>query len=239
MMPSLARVVQGISLTSILLLLSCGGVPEREGVSPTQAHMFAHFDRAGEVHDALVRGELDRAKRAAEWIARHDEPLHISSEHPEFLTEMHGQAQALANSNFLKEASLAAAKMGQACGDCHDANEVSPRFLIGTAPPGGSGPQAEMARHVWASERMWEGLLGPGDDAWKWGAEALRSGWLDPREIVSNPEDAAAIRALIRHVYDLGNQAETAVDSGSRAALYGDFLNTCSECHRLTDARIR
>lgn len=239
MKPSLARVVRGILTFSFLLVVSCGGVPQREGVTPTQAHMFAHFDRAGEVHDALVRGDLDRAKTAANWIATHEEPSGIPGEHPELLSEMHRQAQALSRSNDLEEASAAAAQMGQACGDCHKANEVSPRFLIGTAPPGGSGPQAEMARHVWASERMWEGLVGPGDDAWKWGAEALKSGWLDPREIVSDPDDGPAIHALVRQVYDLGGQAETATDSEARATLYGDFLNTCCGCHRLTGAMIR
>lgn len=239
MRPSHGRLAQGVLPFSLFLLVSCGGAPHRDGVSSTQAHMFAHFDRAGEVHDALVRGELDRAKGAARWIATHREPAEIAGGHPEILSRMHGQAEAVSRANFLKEATMAAAKMGQACGDCHEANEVSPRFLIGTAPPGGSGPKAEMARHVWASERMWEGLVGPGDDAWKWGAEALKSGWLDPREVMTDPDDTEKVRGLIRHVYDLGSEAERASDSETRANLYGEFLNTCSECHRLTAARIR
>ena len=43
-------------------------------------------------------------------------------------------------------------------------------------PPGGSGAEAEMALHVWASERMWNGLVGPDDFAWSSGASALKTG---------------------------------------------------------------
>jgi len=239
MKPSLERVVPSTLPAFLLLLISCGGPPQRDGVTPGQAHMFAHFDRASEVHDALVRGELNRAKGAAEWIATHQDPRAIPGNSAEHQARMEESASAVSQSYHLQEATEAAAHMGRACGDCHRANEVSPRFLIGTAPPGGSGPQAEMARHVWASERMWEGLLGPGDHAWKSGAEALKGGWLDPQAVVSNPEDRARIRELVQQVYTLGGQAETASDSEARAELYGQFLNTCTECHDLTAARIR
>jgi hypothetical protein len=201
--------------------------------------MFAHFDRAGEVHNALVKGELDRARKAAEWIVVHQEPGTIPGDSPALRSEMQRQAAAVSVSNTLPEATLAAAQMGRACGDCHRENEVNPRFLVGTAPPGGTGPQAEMARHIWASERMWEGLVGPEDHAWRSGAEALRSGWLDPQQVVANPEDRPRIRTLVQQVYELGNEAQSAADPHTRADLYGEFLNTCNDCHILTAARIR
>lgn len=204
-----------------------------------QAHMFAHYDRAAEVHDALVRGELTRAKRAAEWIATHQDPGELPGNRPELQSEMQGYANQVSWADELHEAAWAAAQMGRTCGDCHRVNDVSPRFLMGTAPPGGTGAQAEMARHVWAAERMWEGLIGPGDHAWSSGAEALRSGWLEPQEVMSNPEDRARVRDLVGKVYDLGIEADAATDAQARAEIYGQFLNTCNECHLLTEARIR
>ena len=75
--------------------------------------------------------------------------------------------------------------------------------------------------------------------AWRSGAEALESGWLDPQEVVSNPRDRTRIRELVRQVYELGLEAESTEDSEARADLYGKFLNTCNECHVLTAARIR
>ena len=244
MKPSLARGFQGtfpalLTFPTLCLFVSCGGASPQEGVTPTQAHMFAHFDRAGEVHEALVKGDLNRAKGAAEWIVTHQDPRGSRASPPEYQSAMERFAGQVSVSQDLAAAAKAAAHMGQACGDCHRVNDVEPRFLVGTAPPGGSGPEAEMARHIWASERMWEGLVGPGDHAWRSGAEALRSGWLDPQQVVSNPEDRPRIRELVRQVYDLGTQAQSTTDSEARAELYGAFLNTCNECHVLTKARIR
>ncbi len=242
MMPPPAKGYPRTVVTCVLfpiLLSSCGAPPFREAVTPTQAHMYAHFDRAGEVHDALVRGELDRAKVAGEWIASHPEPRGLTDVPEAFLFAMQGYATQVSQSNRLEEAATAAAHLGRTCGDCHREQAIEPRFLVGTAPPSGDGPKAEMARHIWASERMWEGLVGPGDHAWRSGAEALKQGWLDPHDVASDPGDRERIGELIRQVYALGTQAERASDSGERAEIYGEFLNTCTECHRLTAAYIR
>lgn len=245
MSPSLARVHRDTPPVLFLILIpcafssGCAGASPREAVTPAQAHMFAHFDRATAAHDALVRGELDRAREAAEWIAEHQEPRSGSGTPPELQMQMQSLATQVSLARSLPEANRAAAQMGRTCGECHAANGVEPRFLIGTAPPEGTGPQAEMARHVWAAERMWEGLVGPGDHQWRYGAEALRGGWLDPQDVVANPEDRARIRALVRQVYELGTQAEGTTDREARADLYGEFLNTCYECHLLTAAHIR
>jgi len=239
MKPSLSRVWGGIPPVLLFLFASCGGVSQREGVTPTQAHMYAHFDRAGEVHDAVVRGDLNRARSAAAWIATHQHPQGLPGATSEFQAAMQEYATQVSQSNHLEEATMAATQMGRTCGDCHRENGVSPRFLVGTVPPGGEGPKAEMALHVWASERMWEGLMGPGDHAWTSGARALREGWLDAQELVSDPEDRARIRELIRQVYTLGGKGESATEPQVRAELYAEFLNTCMECHRLTSARIR
>jgi hypothetical protein len=238
MSPSLARVSAGTLFVCLLLTSACTGTAGREGITPSQAHMYAHFDRAGELHNALVRGDLEQARTAANWIASHQERQDFTGESARQQDVMRAFAERVGSSDHLREATQAAAQMGQACGDCHRENQVEPRFLIGTAPPGGSGPKAEMARHVWASERMWEGLVGPGDRAWNSGAEALRSGWLDTHEVVADPGDQAHLRELVRHIYDLGGRAGAASDPRDRAVLYGEFLNTCTECHRLTEAKI-
>ena len=239
MMLTLRRLLSFFLPTVLLLLASCGGPPQREGITPTQAHMYAHFDRAGEVHDALVRGDLDRAKVAAAWIANHHEPRGLDQMPPEHLAAMERYATEVSQSYHLEEAATAAAHLGRTCGDCHKEEGIDPRFLVGTAPPGGEGPRAEMARHVWAAERMWEGLVGPGDYAWRSGAHALTEGWLNIQELTTDPQDRERVHELIRQVYSLGGRAEATSDSHERADLYGEFLNTCTECHRLTAARIR
>ncbi len=59
-------------------LFACASTPEREGVTANQAHMYAHFDRTREVHDALVRGNLEGARRGAQWLATHQEADKLS-----------------------------------------------------------------------------------------------------------------------------------------------------------------
>jgi hypothetical protein len=86
---------------------------------------------------------------------------------------------------------------------------------------------------------MWQGMVGPLDHAWTAGAKELRKGWLDPQEVVSNPEDRAKVHDLVRQVYEIGTRAEKTSHPEERAQLYGQFLTTCIECHDLTGAIIR
>ena len=95
-----------------------------------------------------------------------------------------------------------------------------------------------MALHAWASEEMWRGLVGPDDYSWNSGAEALATGWLSPREVVADPASRGEGQILIRQVYDTGSRAKTVTDPHARAEVYGDFLNTCIDCHELTAAII-
>ncbi len=219
-----------------LLALACS--PGPPGVSPVQAHMYAHLDRASEVHDALVRGNLERAREGAEWLGNHQDTRKLPEGSDQLGALMAQYAVEIQTAPDLPEAAVAAAQMGRTCGDCHRQYEVTPRFLVGTAPPTGESSDAQMARHVWAAERMWEGLLGPQDFAWVSGAHSLREGWLNAGELVTDPKDAQEIRKLVQQVYSLGSRAETAHSSEARAELYGEFLTTCINCHELTGAII-
>jgi hypothetical protein len=226
-------------LVIFLLLAACATPPKREGVTPIQAHMYAHYDRAGEVHDALVRGQMDRARAAALWLATHEEPGMLPEDSDRHVAAMIAFARRAAEAPDLGAAALATSHMGRVCGDCHREHDVVPRFLVGTVPPEGTGPRAEMARHIWASDRMWQGLIAPDDHAWTSGARGLTLGWLNPGAVVADPADREKLRALIQQVYDLAHSAETTSESEGRAEIYGDFLVTCIDCHQLTEAIIR
>jgi hypothetical protein len=111
--------------------------------------------------------------------------------------------------------------------------------MMGAPPYLGTGVNGQMALHVWVSERMWNGLVGPDDYAWTTGASALETGWLNPRAAVVDPAAREEGLTLIHQLYDLGSQAEGESDSHARAEIYGDFLTTCIDCHELTSAIIR
>ncbi len=223
----------------LFLVAACGGRPAQEGVTPTQAHMYAHFDRIGEVHDALVRGDMVRARSEAEWLATHQDTRGLPEGSDRYSVLMKTNATQVSEASDLRDGAMAAARMAGACGDCHREYSVDPRFLRGVQPPGGSGAKAEMALHVWASERMWNGLVGPNENAWISGASALKTGWLSPQDVVADPRTRERVRELTQQVYELGNRAEKLSDSGARAEVYGEFLTTCIDCHQLTAAIIR
>lgn len=223
----------------LFILVGCSGPPAREGVTPAQAHMYAHYDRTKEVHDALVRGYLEGAKDGAHWLATHQDAARLPEGSAKYSADLRTQATEVREASDLPRAAMAAAQMAGACGDCHREYGIEPRFLVGAPPPAGSGAEAEMALHVWASERMWNGLVGPDDFAWSSGASALKMGWLSPHEMVMDPQSGERVRALIRQVYQVGIQANTTSDPHARAELYGDFLTTCIDCHQLTGAIIR
>lgn len=227
-----------ISAILLFTLAACAGSPEREGVTANQAHMYAHFDRTREVHDALVRGDLVGAQRGARWLATHQDAGKLPEGSERYATLMRTQAEQVSEASELQEAAMAAAQMASACGGCHGEFDVDPRFLMGAPPPGGSGAKAEMALHVWASERMWNGLVGPDDYAWTSGASALTKGWLSPRDVVTDPGTRERVRELVQQVYQIGTRAGTVLDPQARAKSYGEFLTTCIDCHRLTSANI-
>ena len=227
------------SAVFLFIAAACGGPPAQEGVTPAQAHMYAHFDRMGEVHDALVRGDMERARMGAEWLATHQDTRGLPGGSDRYTVLMKTNAAQVSEASDLREGAMAAARMASACGDCHREYSVNPRFIRGVQPPGGTGAKAEMALHVWASERMWNGLVGPNKNAWTSGASALKTGWLSPQDVVADPATRERVRELTQQVYELGNRAEKLSDPQARAEVYGEFLTTCIDCHQLTSAIIR
>ena len=222
----------------MVLLTACAGVPEREGMTSAQSHMYAHLDRTGEVHDALVRGDMEGARRGSDWLATHQETVRLPQGSEPYGSTMTSYAIQVREATDLEEAAVSAARMAGACGECHREYAVGPRLLTGAPPPGGGGAKAEMALHVWASERMWNGLVGPDDYAWSSGASALTRGWLSPQDVVADPDSREEVRNLVQEVYELGTRAGTTSDPHQRAEVYGDFLTTCIDCHLLTGAII-
>ena len=66
--------------------------------------------------------------------------------------------------------------MARVCGDCHRAKAAGPQFAASQADRERTTSDSlgeRMQRHMWAVNRMWEGLTAPSDDAWNAGAQVL------------------------------------------------------------------
>jgi cytochrome c556 len=78
---------------------------------------------------------------------------------------------------------------------------------------------------------MWEGLVGPSDEAWRRGTAELVAAPLQPAVRIATREVPAEITVLANRVHELGRRAEM-VDADRRGAALGDVLATCATCHQ-------
>ena len=85
-----------------------------------------------------------------------------------------------------------------------------------------------MARHQWAADRLWEGLIAPSDQSWLNAAEVL----LEVPLALAGTQGTEQTRALTERVHSLGHQARSAARSSDRVRIYGEILGTCADCHQ-------
>jgi cytochrome c556 len=191
--------------------------------------MKEHFEKSAEMKLALIRGNLDAAKKSAQWMAEHsltpDLPVNWKP-HVEGLQDAARQGR---DAKDLKAASAAFGAIGRACAVCHE-QLGGPKIALGTPPAEGSGAALHMVRHQWAMDRMWEGLMAPSEEAWVKGAEVMADAPLAPEAISGQKSVAPETVALATTAHTIANRART-TETKERGAAYGELLVTCSACH--------
>jgi cytochrome c553 len=220
-------------------LLSVAGC-QQEDAPPDSAevlaHMRDHFMRASDLQRAVVNGDMEGIDAAASWLADHAKMSGAPDSWDPYLEEMRAASEVAANSSDLYTAAKATARVGAACGECHKAHGAKVRFDIEGALAEGGDAISHMQRHVWASARLWEGLIVPSAEVWQTGATALDEVPLVPEEFTDDQELMAEVQVTANRVHELGAGARQALDPSMRAATYGELLATCSRCHEATGA---
>lgn len=190
-----------------------GGPAPEPGMQP-------HFFRAGLVHDAVVHGSLERAREPAGWLAQQPIPPDLPPESETFVAELQSAAAAVRDAATLDEAGLATARMAGACGACHRRFDGGPEVMPLPSQDG-------MLAHLWAAERLWQGLIAPSDESWMAGARLMET-----VSFTGSAEPPPGIADLVRAAHESGSAARTAERQSERAEVYGSLLETCAECHR-------
>ena len=191
-------------------------------------HMHENFGLLHAIERLLIRGKLDDARRLAESIgAAGDGPSHGPwAAHAVAVRE---RATELARAPSIDVACRRAGAVAAACAGCHAELDAMPELRPPSAtPPDRPTIEARMLRHRWASDRLWEGLVTNGDDAWRSGLDILAAAPLDWAAI------APASRAgLARQLQQQAARARRQAPDGirERAAAYGEMLATCAGCH--------
>ena len=191
-------------------------------------HMHENFDLLRAIEKLLVHGKLDEARTLAKSVAyAPDEPgLEPFARRAATVRE---RAAAVANAPSLDEALRREAKLAQACAECHADAGVLPEFREPPrVPPDKPTIEARMTRHLWATDRLWEGVVGDSNEAWRAGLDVLAA---TPLPWSTADSDRVALARQLQRLADQARQTQGADRLDERARLYGEILVTCAACH--------
>jgi cytochrome c556 len=185
--------------------------------------MWAHFEAARELQRAIAHGRLTDARDLAGWLAQKAEPR---------TPELTAAAERIQHAPDVQTAGALAGTLANACSGCHETKGATPVFVIPAEPPDGPSIEAQMLRHQWAAARLWEGLIGPNDDAWYSGVRVMEGVMIDLRWTTNAKPNADAV-AYAQTLRDLTAKAQNVEGRGARGGLFGAMLHTCASCHAI------
>jgi hypothetical protein len=84
-----------------------------------------------------------------------------------------------------------------------------------------------MARHRWAADRLWEGLVGGDDAPWQAGLEVLAAAPLRWPEL----GERKGLARLLQRLAEQARQRGATAGPAERATTYGEMAVTCAACH--------
>lgn len=201
--------------------------------SDLTAHMQEHMQRISQIKTAVIRGDLDGLRRPAAWLAQHEPSPEASILYVPFILSMRGHASEILEAQDANEAAGDVSVIATDCANCHIASEIVIDFGNAADPPAWSDMESHMQRHQWAIDRLWEGLIGPSDASWSRGIRMLAEAPLHGTEAVWDGSVTGGDE-MARRVHELGREAATALLPHARAAVYGEMLGVCADCHTRT-----
>jgi cytochrome c553 len=193
--------------------------------------MHRQLNRTVDIQTGVVLGDLERAQRAASWIATREEQEPLPPQGDPYLEEIRNLASSIVGTDDLPTVAASVGQIAGACGSCHQATGGGPYFVVRSAQPEGESQAERMIRHLWAADRMWEGIVGPSDEAWRAGARALAESEPVFSQVIQAANSPPEAERSLSSVTTLARQALTVTDQGDRAEVYGQILNTCNACH--------
>jgi hypothetical protein len=227
---------------ALLLALSCGKqapAPDKPAVSSSQVEaqgdpgaMHTRLQALTIARDRLVAGDLPGAREQFQALADDAVPSLAPEAWRAPLEDLRDAAASGAEASSVAASAKAVAQGARACGACHGTMGGGPRWVAQPLP----APEALMARHVWASDRMWEGLIGPDPERWRVGTAALATEAGDSAALFSGIDLATASQASKLHsrLHELADAGDRAgLEPSDQVELYAAFVGACADCHSL------
>ena len=197
-------------------------------------HMQRHLQQITRIKTAVIRGDLEGLRRPATWLQQHEPAPEASILYVPFILSMRDHAGKILEAQDIGTAATDVSAIATDCANCHIASEVDINFDNPAEPPAWSDMESHMQRHQWAIDRLWEGLIGPSDVSWSRGIRMLAEAPLHDTEATWDDTTGTDGDVMARRVHDLGREAATALLPHARAAVYGEMLGVCADCHTRT-----
>jgi len=197
----------------------------------SDGHMSAHYSITTAARDALIRNDIESAQQLMEWISGHASYDDLPPELDPYLIEMKATAGDLAEASELAAAAQGLAAVANTCGNCHLAGNTLPVFNQTPIPEDRVGIEWHMARHFWAINQMWEGLIVPSDTQWRLGVEALQEIPVASGELHEDQQLTPETEMIASWVSSLADMGPHMGNDASRVRLYGELLTSCAACH--------
>lgn len=196
-----------------------------------------HFSDADELRDALIDGDLRAARKHAERIATTPVDRDRDPTWRARVEAMQLRAKKMSGSRDIVYVSQSAGSLFAACASCHRERGAARPRPNGEPPPEVDPASGHMMGHLWATERLYDGLIAADDEVWELGARALEDDPLLPREWLRRAA-APEVERLARRVHNL--RAFEARSDEQRGRILGTLLAACAGCHaRVDDVRAR
>jgi cytochrome c553 len=189
--------------------------------------MYRNYDLSRAIERVLVRGDLDSARALATAMANTTAPPALEAWARQTAL-VNDRAADVASATSIDDACRRTAKIGEACAACHRDTGARLAFdAYPNAPADAPTVDARMARHRWAVDRLWEGMVGNADKPWQAGLDVLA---VTPLPFSPAAGDRVALATGLQRLVEQARQRRLATPS-ERAQVYGEILVTCAACH--------
>ena len=204
--------------------------PEQDRI---ESFMAEHFAIVTWARDSVIAGSVEPLREPLRALADYEYRSVAPGGWMPYIADLQEAARLTSQSDNLDLAATGVATMARVCGDCHANKASGPKFNDSDRRDERrlrrDSLDQRMQRHIWAADRMWEGLTGPSDAAWSEGAAALANAPAGaPR---ADPALPPKIVSALQEVRALGARALDAQTLADRADVYGLLLSTCANCH--------
>lgn len=218
----------------LILLLACAPMPTAEAAPQTsnetrdmvRLHMSEHLARALSASDAVVRGDLARARSDLGWMADHVEPEPVVEASAAGVAALHTAARDGIKGSTANDYGVAVGKMGAACGSCHTTAAAGLSPMVASKPTGAD----HKALDSWIVSSMWTGLVANNTETWTSAANALGAAPTTAAGYGVSPS-SPGIDAAVATLSAAAKTAPMAQDRNARAEAYGKVIGACGTCH--------